>query len=67
MGVTPQELIDNNGNFVTIIDYTGEVYQGYLHYDPLASSQYPIQIWTNDCCFITYLQIDDAETLIPNP
>lgn len=67
MAVTIQELIDNNGSFVAIIDYLGEVYQGYLHYEPLTNSQFPIQIWTDDCCFISFLQLDDAEQLIPDP
>lgn len=60
--IDPQILIDNNGNFVAIIDYTGQVYEGVLHYEPL--SQYPIQIWSDSCCFITFLQQDDAEKLV---
>lgn len=63
--ITPQELEDNDGMFVGIIDYTGQVYEGILHYEPVTNSQYPIQIWMNDCCFITFLQLDDAASLVP--
>ena len=67
MAVTPEELEANNGNFVAIIDFTGEVHEGILHYEPITNSQFPIEIWVEDCCFITFLQIEDAETIIPNP
>lgn len=63
--VTLQELIDNNGQFVAIIDFTGQVYEGILHYNP--DSQFPIELWMDDCCFITFLAIDDAESLTPMP
>lgn len=62
--ISPQELEDNDGKFVGIIDYTGQVYEGILHYEPINNSQYPIQIWEDDCCFITFLQLDDAASLV---
>jgi len=65
MGVTPEQLELYNGQNVAIVDYTGQIYEGILHYDPL-DVQYPIQIWVDGCCFITFLQLDDAESIIPN-
>jgi hypothetical protein len=63
--ITPQDLIDHNGQFVAITDFTGEAHEGVLHYNP--NSQFPIELWVNDCCFITFLAIDDAETLTTMP
>lgn len=63
MGVTPAELEANNGKFVTIVDFTGQIYKDVLHY--LSEAQFPIQIWTNDCCFITFIALDDVDTFTP--
>lgn len=66
MSVTPQELEANNGNFIGIVDFTGQVYEGILHYNPL-NVQYPIQIWSDSCCFMTILQLDDVIELVTEP
>ncbi len=65
-GVTPEDLAVNNGKLIVIIDFTGQIYEGILHYDP-SNEQFPIQIWSDDCCFITYLQIDDVEEFFDEP
>lgn len=67
MGVTPEELIANNGHLVALIDFTGQVYVGVLHYEPTTDPQFPIQLWADSCCFITFIAPDDVETFIPNP
>lgn len=66
MGVTPAELEANNGKFVVIVDFAGQVYEGILHYRP-EDGHYSIQIWTNSCCFITFIAPEDVTKLISDP
>jgi hypothetical protein len=67
MGVSPEELVINNGRFVGIVDFTGNLYEGVLHYKPITDPQFPIQIWSNNCCFVTYIDPDDVEVFYPDP
>lgn len=66
MGVTPIELEANNGRFVAIVDFTGQVYEGILHYEP-KDGQFSIGIWTDGCCFITFIAPDDVVSLYGDP
>jgi hypothetical protein len=57
MNITPAELSKLNGSWVIVIDFTGAVYEGFLHYRP--KDQFSVQIWSDGCCFITYLLPED--------
>lgn len=63
MGVPDYELQKLNGSWVVAIDFADGVYEGYLHYYP--KTQFSVQIWSDGCCYITFLSPDDLTNVFP--
>ncbi len=62
MSVSISDLQRLNGQWIILTDFQGGVYEGYLRFN--LADQFPIQIWSDGCCFITFILLEDVGNVI---